>query len=80
MSDVMCDKCRPKIVVVAMWSEVVGEPELGVWCGWCLLPSAVRVKIAVGVEGTLDGCVTQVTQCGECLSIMTEPVELIDNR
>ena len=80
MSDVMCDNCNQGIVVVKMWSEIVGEPELGVWCGWCLLPSAVRMKISVGIESTLIGHVTQVTQCGECLNVLTEPVELIDNR
>jgi hypothetical protein len=41
---------------------VPGEPETGLWCGRCLLPSLIRVPLlalgAAGVTrlGTAEGC------------------------
>ena len=35
-----------------------GEPETGLWCGTCLLPSVIRIPVLVGgkVIGTAEAC------------------------
>jgi hypothetical protein len=44
-----------------------GEPETGLWCGRCLLPSRIRVPFCITSEqgsflaGTAEGC----PDCGE---------------
>jgi len=44
-----------------------GEPETGLWCSTCLLPSAVRVPIVMITEnGAGDTTVSPVEACTEC--------------
>ena len=85
----MCDKCALDVshthpmphtaVLVKIWSERL-EDEVGVWCPYCQLPSAIRVKVAYGFEGTLTGNVVKVTRCLDCPLEVIERVDLIDNR
>lgn len=52
-------------VILNLWSEVIGEPELGLWCPACALPSAVRARVAVG--NGLSVIFNQVlTVCHDC--------------
>lgn len=46
---------------------LVDEPELGIWCDSCALPSIVRVRMLLAVATTLDvrGTAT-IEHCYEC--------------
>lgn len=46
---------------------VPSDPTTGIWCHWCLLPSAVQVKLhTVTSQGvTPAGTVTYCPDCGE---------------
>lgn len=55
----------PGPVTVSVGCIVIDEPERGVWCPECNLPSAVRFRIAM----TLDGKpwkIQNVTCCRDC--------------
>lgn len=44
-----------------------GEPETGLWCDDCLLPSRVRVPIVMITEsGASDTAIPPVDLCTEC--------------
>ncbi len=51
---------------VSIWAEVIGQPETGVWCDACLLPSAVGVHVVLGVEMAVigDRLVVRCLDCG----------------
>jgi hypothetical protein len=52
----------PYVVLIAP-----GEPETGLWCNACLLPSAVRVPLIMITEsGASDTALSPVELCTEC--------------
>jgi hypothetical protein len=52
----------PYVVLVA-----TGEPETGLWCDSCLLPSVVRVPLVMITEnGASDTALSPVELCTEC--------------
>jgi len=77
-------------VLVDISSVVIGEPEVGLWCSTCQLPSAVLVKLALLIKPfalesyEIDTVSRMVTMhvcewCGGMFEMPDSPV-LIDNR
>jgi hypothetical protein len=56
---------RPNGLSFSVWWDMVGEPEKGVWCDECLLPSAVSVSCVLGIAGFPFGKMT-ITACMDC--------------
>ncbi|AAN12577.1 gp16a [Mycobacterium phage Che9c] len=50
-------------VIVHLWT---GEPEVGLWCPKCLLPSGYRVPLYhISINGISDwGAITKCHDCG----------------
>lgn len=52
----------PYVVLIAP-----GEPETGLWCGSCLLPSVVRVPLIMITENGADtSALSPAELCTEC--------------
>lgn len=43
----------------------VGEPETGLWCGTCLLPSAVAIPVTATLRGSILS-VSAAMFCADC--------------
>ena len=71
-------------------SQIIGEPEPGVWCAVCQQPSALKVDMALLVAPpghdltTFDPVVrlVRMISCPDCGTIFESPErpELVDNR
>lgn len=58
----MADDAAPYVVILAP-----GEPETGLWCETCKLPSVVRVPFVMLTEsGASYGAVPPAELCTEC--------------
>lgn len=56
------DRSVPYVVFIS-----AGEPETGLWCDACLLPSRVRVPVITLTEtGSDDTAIPPVDACTEC--------------
>jgi hypothetical protein len=56
---------RARRLVVSVRTEPLAEPERGLWCPVCALPSAVRYRVALIVNGALQGLL-RGTFCADC--------------
>lgn len=59
------------VTTVELWGEVIGDPETGVWCPMCSLPSAVRVHAVIGTHLSVLADNTY-RHCYECNTMTLE--------
>jgi hypothetical protein len=56
---------RARRLMVSVVTEPLGDPETGLWCPVCALPSGVRLVAALIVNGGLQGLLrVTVCRCG----------------
>ena len=61
--------------VISVEPVDVGEPETGLWCGRCLLPSGYRRRVAF-VSGLHILLALQITACHDCGAHSNERIDL----